>query len=75
MANLKKEAAQKTNVGTTRIKKKKGKSSHFFKRPDKRFTEARRARSKTDTTKTGLEDILIEASNNSDGEAGDVEMM
>ena len=27
------------------------------------------------TTKTGLEDILVEASNNSDGEAEDVEMM
>ena len=26
-------------------------------------------------TKTGLEDILIEASNNSDGEAEDTEMM
>ena len=37
--------------GTTRIKKRKGKSSNFFKRPDKRFTEARmraRLNSKSD---------------------------
>ena len=69
------EDAELRMEGTTRIKKRKGKSSHFKHRPDKRFTETRRARSKTDTTKTGLEDILIEASNHSDGEAEDVEMM
>ena len=31
--------------GTTRIKKRKGKTNHFFKRPDKIFTEKRRAQS------------------------------
>jgi hypothetical protein len=55
--------------------KRKNKKAHFDTRKDRRFTEARRARSKTDTTKPGLEDILIEASNNSDGEAEDTEMM
>jgi hypothetical protein len=37
------EDAEKRMVGTTRIKKRKGKSSYFFKRRDKRFTEKRRA--------------------------------
>ena len=45
------EEAQLREQGTTRIKKRKVKSSQFYKRPDMRFTEARRARSKTDTTK------------------------
>ena len=71
------KAAQLRMEGTTRIKKKKGKRSHFDTRKNKTMTEWRRAHSgpRTDTTKTGLEDILVEASNHSDGEAEDVEMM
>jgi len=37
--------------------------------------EDRHSEQSVPTTKTGLEDILIEASNHSDGEAEDVEMM
>ena len=60
-----------------KVAKRKGKRSNFRPRPDRTKTEERRAHSgpKTDMTKTGLEDILIETSNNSDGEAEDVEMM
>ena len=57
--------------------KRKNKRSHFDSRKNKTMTESRRAHSdsRTHKTKTGLEDILVEASNNSDGEAEDVEMM
>ena len=54
--------------------KRKNKRSHFDSRKNKTMTETRRARSKTDT-KINLEDIPVEASNNTDGEAGDSEMM
>jgi hypothetical protein len=69
------EAAEKRMVGTTRIKKRKGKSSRFFKRPDKRFTEKRRALSdpKTDT-KIDIDHILFGASNNYEEEAEDSDM-
>jgi hypothetical protein len=57
--------------------KRKNKRSNFYKRPDRTKNESSRAHSdpRTDTTKFGLEEILIEASNHSDGEAEDVEMM
>ena len=60
-----------------KVAKRMGKRSNFFKRPDKSFTENRRALSgsKTNTTKIDLDHILVEASNHSDGEAEDVEMM
>ena len=35
--------------GTTRIKNKKGKRSNFKHRPDKRFTERRRAKALSNT--------------------------
>ena len=73
---LQNEAAELRMQGK-KTTKRKNKRSNFFKRPDKTKTEWRRAHSdpRTDTTKIGLEDILIEASNNSDGEAEDTEMM
>ena len=56
--------------------KRKNKRSNFKHRPDRNMNETRRAHSDhMSDTNTGLEDILIEASNNSDGEAEDVEMM
>ena len=57
--------------------KRKNKRSLFDSRKNKTMTQTRRAHSgpKTDTAKIGLEDILIEASNNSGGEAEDVEMI
>ena len=63
--------------GKRRVAKRKGKRSHFDTRKDKTKTEERRAHSgpRTDNTKIGLEDIPVEASNNSDGEAEDVDMM
>ena len=48
-AQKKIEDAQKKTLGTKRIKKKKGKGSNFFKRPDKRFTERRRAKALSNT--------------------------
>ena len=56
-------------------KKRKGKISNFYKRPDKRFTEKRRALSdlKTDT-KIDIEHILFGASNNYEEEAEDSDM-
>ena len=74
MLRLQTEAAQLRAQGM-KTAKRRNKRSNFKHRPDKSFTEARRARSKTDTTKPGLEDILIEASNNTGGEAEDSEMM
>ena len=35
MAQLQDEAAQKKMMGTTRIKKRKGKRSNFYKRPNR----------------------------------------
>ena len=56
-------------------KKMQGKNSRFFKRPDKRFTEKRRALSdpKTDT-KIDIDHILFGASNNYEEEAEDSDM-
>ena len=54
-----------------KVAKRKGKRSNFFKRPNRRA----QSDAKTDTSKPGLEDIPVEASNNSDGEAGNTEMM
>ena len=71
------EDAEMRIQGKRRIAKRKGKRSNFKQRPDRTKTETRRAHSgpKTETTKTGLEDILIEASNNSGGEAEDTKMI
>jgi hypothetical protein len=58
------------------LKKKMGKISKFRYRPNRTKNEKRRALSDhRSDTKIGLDHILIEASNNTDGEAGDSEMM
>ena len=59
--------------GTTRIKKRKGKSSRFFKRPDKRFTEKRRALSNSKSVNNSYHNP-DESSNYADDEEQDVDM-
>ena len=58
-----------------KIAKRKNKKGNFFKRPDKRFTEKRRALSdpKTDTN-IDMDHILFGASNNYEEEAEDSDM-
>ena len=72
---LKKEAAQLRMQGK-KTAKGKNKKGNFKHRPDRTKNEKRRALSDhRSDAKTGMEDILIEASNHSDGEAEDSEMM
>ena len=77
MVRLQDEATQLRMEGKRRVAKRKGKRSNFYNRPDRTKNEASRDHSdpRTDNTKTGLEDILIEAFFHSDGEDKDVEMI
>ena len=68
------EKAEKRIEGTTRVKKRKGKSSRFFKRPDKRFTEKRRALSNSKSDKLDSKHNPDESSNYADDEDQDVDM-
>ena len=70
----KKEDAQMRMLGK-RTSKRRNKKGHFFKRPDKRFTEKRKTLSNTKSDmEINLDHNLIEASNDVDDEAEDVEM-
>ena len=68
------EDAEKKMQGTTRIKKKKGKSSNFKHRPDKRFTKKRRALSSSKSEKISSDHNPDESLNYADDEGQDVDM-
>ena len=68
------ENAQKKMMGTTRIKKRKGKSSHFFKRPDKTKTARRRGLLNSKSDKIDSNDNPDESLNDADDEGQDVDM-
>ena len=70
-ATKKIQDAQKRLEGTTRIKKRKGKSSNFYKRPDKTKTARRKALQKSKIEKDHNPD---EAPNDADDEGQDVDM-
>ena len=62
-------------LGKRRLTKRKGKRSNFKHRTDKTMTEKRKTLSNSKSEmKIDLVHNLIEASNNSDDEAEDVEM-
>jgi hypothetical protein len=68
------EDAEKKMQGTTRIKKRKGKSSNFKQRPNRTKNAKRRAFSSSKSDKIDSGHNLDEASINADDEAEDVEM-
>ena len=62
--------------GTTRIKKRKGKRSNFYKRPDKSFTNKRKDALQNSKSDKEIDSVHnpVESFNDSDDEEEDVDM-